>query len=553
MSLHACQIFLSMVLSVLLLNGTAASEPKSEDFGNPPVLTVVPDVLVPGRTATVFYKSDARNGQDVYLHFGFNGWNLPTSGAGSGSETIDGNLDYFVRKKMKFDAVTGQFQLLIDVPQIARALHLAFCWNVCGSGDWDNSNNKDYSRAVIFPYIGPILTWNQNTRPENGVVISFEHPVAGDGWISYWPENRADQAVRRTSSGIMKRFELTDLRPGTRYSYQVGVTPGYRSKIYSFKTLPPAAGLTAVSFLVFGDAQDNGESGQFTAVAAAMATGQQSADFIVSTGDMPWNDKPGDWWTFFDKGKDLFASKVLMPSLGNHDTPGTGSSSNHESFNYYFSHPGHQAKLSYYRFDVGPAAFFAMNSERPAELQQTGSQYLWLSRQLNARQAQQDTTLDPLWSFAYWHIPPFNAGIRHWREQFSFRPAAKLFNQSLDWHFGGHEHLFQRTKPIDFTGTAPVSKSEYGTEPGQGVGYLVVPSGGAVPEGRLVSRQLNSEARTLLMYPDVAPTVDQVPGFAGFIRVDVSGPSISLSTFGVDARGQLELIDSVQYTKPAAF
>lgn len=551
MTLFSRILFLLACFSVPLIYGNAlgaAWETQDSAAG----ITIVPEVLIPGQIATVYYTHETRKSEDVYLHFGFNGWNMPVAGTGAGSETINGNLNYFSRRKMQFDSVKGQFFLTIDIQQSSRALHLAFCWNRCAGSDWDNNNGKDYSRPVQFPYIGPILTWNQNVKPDDGIVVAFEHSEAGAGWINYWPENKFAQMKHQTSTGPMHRFELGGLQAATRYSYQVGVGNAFQSKVYSFKTLPAAATLDALSFLVFGDAQDNGESGRFAAVAAAMASGHPDADFVISTGDMPWNDKPGDWWSFFDKGKELFAAKVLMPALGNHDTPGTGSNSNHESFNYYFSHPGIPANLNYYRFDVGPAAFFAMNSERPRELQPDGSQYLWLRQQMNHHRLAQGQTVGPLWSFAYWHIPPFNAGNRHWREQFTFRPVSKTFTNNLDWHFGGHEHLYQRMKPIDFRGSAPACMSEYGTAPGQGVGYLVVPSGGAFPESQLVSRQQSSEARAVLAFPDVAPTRDRVAGFAGFTRVEVTGPSISLRTFGLDAGGQSMLIDSLQYTKPAA-
>jgi hypothetical protein len=513
---------------------------------------VDPVVLQPGGTALITYHVSEPAEKSLSLHYGFNGWNHVTAGIGAGRESIDGNTNYFIRRPMTYNAQARQYQLEIEIPATARALHFVFCRDACGPGTWDNNNDNDYARPVVFPYIGPILTWDSPDASATSMVVSFEHPVAGDGWLNYWEGNRASTKISSLVRGPMHRFLLRNLKPNTRYYYQVGVGSEYRSKTFSFRTTGPSSGMHALSFLVFGDAQDNGEDGIFSRVAAAMAANHGDVDFVISTGDMPWNDKPGDWWSFFDRGRELFAAKVLMPALGNHDTPTVTSNGNHVSFNYYFQHPGQSAGVSHYRFNVGPAAFFAMNSERPSELAENGAQYRWLQSQLASRtqgQQQPGRGYLPNWSFAYWHIPPFNAGSRHWRSQNQFRAPPKMFNRVLDWHFGGHEHLYQRMRPIEAGSQGPVCGEAYGPGPGEGVGYLVVPSGGVFPNANLVPRSQNPEARSLLAFPDVATTVDAVPAFSGFTRVDIDGPAISIRTYNVTLSGRFTLVDEVSYTK----
>lgn len=541
---------LTVAALTMLAAQTALAEFRSLE--DPQKVQVEPVVLQPGGTALITYNSRRAAGKELSLHYGFNGWNHVTSGPGAGRESIDGNTNYFIRRPMTWNAQLGQFQMEIALPPTARALHFVFCWDGCGPGTWDNNNGHDYARPLVFPYIGPLLAWDTPDAAATSMVVSFEHPAAGEGWIRYWEGNRSSKLLGSFERGPMHRFYLRNLKPNTRYYYQVGVGEAFRSKTYSFRTTESFESMTDLSFLIFGDAQDNGEDGNFRRVAEAMALNHSDIDFVISTGDMPWNDKPGDWWSFFDKARDLFAAKALMPALGNHDTPGVTSNGNHESFNYYFPHPGQADGTSHYRFNVGPAAFFAMNSERPSELAEDGAQHRWLAQHLGVRSPGQQSprgAVRPLWSFAYWHMPPFNAGVRHWRGQYQFRAPAKMFNQVLDWHFGGHEHLYQRMRPIEFADQVAVCGQDYGNDPGQGVGYLIVPSGGVFPNGNLVSRAQNSDARALLAFPDVATTVDSVQTFSGFTRVDIEGSSIAIRTYNVTLSGRFSVADEISYSK----
>ena len=539
----ACQVML-LISATFTSPAAFAGMNRVEEPGR---VRIEPEVLSPGSSARVTYRNPSVKNQTVYIYYGFNGWDVPLSGAGAGQEVDTGNTNFFRKTRLQSTANAGEFQGTISIPSDAKAFHFVFCWNSCSPGQWDNSGNKDFNRPITFPYIGPLLTWNERTKADTGIVISFEHSTAGEGWLKYWKDPADEQRLKATGTGSMRRFQLTTLEPDTTYHYQVGIGSQYSSQVYSFKTLPQLDHLTRLSFLVFGDAQDNGESLRFTNVAQKMAEDHSDVQFVLSTGDLPWNDKPGDWWSFFHKAKSLFASKVVMPSIGNHDTPGTSSNTNHDSFQHYFGHPGLATNSAHYRFDVGPATFFAMNSERPTELRETGVQYKWLKRHLEAP----DNRPHPesmRWRFAYWHISPFNAGNRHWRGQYVYRAPTLLFDQKIDWHFGGHEHLYQRMKPIQMASSQPVSVPEYGVRRDQGTGYLIVPSGGAFPESALAPTSRSWELRALLAYPNVPATVNTVEAFSGFSRVNIDGSHLSLQTISV-VDDATQVIDEINYSK----
>lgn len=538
-----------MILVTSVTAGPAFAEMQIE-YGTPERVTVEPAHVTPGTPTKVIYDNPDASGRAVYVHYGVNGWNLRIGGEGAGSETDTGNLNHFVRKPMRLDPATGRFEAELTVPAGARALHFAFCFDSCRVGDWDNNGEKDYSWPVVFPYIGPVLTWNEQTHPSSGVVVAFENSWAAPAWIEYGVTGQAPRRLVSTA-GLVHRFALSGLAANTTYRYRVGVGTDFVSPYHQFKTAKTFSGLDRFSFVVFGDAQDNGENGRFGRLMDEVAAHHPDVDFIVSTGDLPWNDKAGDWWSFFDKARGLFASKVVMPAIGNHDTPTVDSSSDHRSFLRYFDLPETDAQRGYYRFTYGPAEFYAMNSERPEELAPGGVQYRWIADLLAHRTQRIQQTARPTWTFAFWHIPPFNAGERHYTQQYQHRDVAGLFDGVLDWHFGGHEHLYQRMKPIKNAGDDPEIVSRYGLSSDKGVGYLVVPSAGVPGGADLVSVADRPELRERLAFPVVARDVVRVEQFVGYTRVDIRGSAVDLKVYSLPATGDAPaaIIDRVQYDK----
>jgi hypothetical protein len=529
---------------------------------------VDPEVLVPGSSATVSYGSNENGGHPHFIHYGFNGWNLPTNGEGAGEGIDLENRNFYMHVPMTYDSVKKRYVVKVAIPSGARALHMDFCWDDCRGGKWDNNGGQDFAWPVVYPYIGPILTWNEKTQPASGVVISFETGYATEAWLEYGKQGQVPTRLA-SAKGIAHRFVLNRLASDTDYRYRVGSGLKMKSASYTFKTAKPSAGLENLSFLVFGDVQDNGEDGKFAKLVDEIVANQNNFDFILSTGDLPWNDRPGDWWTFFDKGRALFGNHVIMPAIGNHDTPTVNSNSNHSSFVRYFALPGITEEKVFYQFTFGSAEFFAMNSERPDEMVQvhglaelgsdaqaaglaaSGLQYSWLKNQLDTRNLQSPSLADTRWNFAYWHIPPFNAGMRHGSQQGQSRAVAGLFDGIVDWHFGGHEHLYQRTKPLREADRQVKIMPEYGTGPNNGVGYLIVPAGGVSPAVDLVATSAQRDSRERLAFPVVGASVNTVPGVIGYTRVDITGAAIDLRVFSIPEQGgAATVIDRTRYRKP---
>lgn len=521
------------VISILICAAalSLASPHKSDNFS---VATVTPAKASPGDQVEIVYRRPELRDRKVNLHLGFNGWGLRTSGARS--EVFQARTNWYTDVPMRWDASREAFIAPITLPVEARALHFAFCWDACLSNQWDNNNKRDYGWPVEFPYIGPILTWNDDTNPTSGVVVSFEDPSLSNAWLEYWPQGKREESIRIDDQArIMHQFVISKLRSGKRYGYRVGIGTDFTSKEYSFVTHDGSSNL---SFIALADLQDGGEWNAFAKIKPHLKDDSQSL-FYVFAGDFPWDDNPGLWWTAFASTRELLASKVIMPVPGNHDTPTTTHNANTSSFFRYFALPTSAKGIGSYDFSVGPANFLALNSETPKDFSRGGSQYRWLEKQ---KQRLQQTAKNQ-WTFAYWHTPPWDTALRHFDEQWSFRAAARLLPRTVHWHFSGHEHMYQRMLPIGINNQVVAN---YGTKPGQGTGFTVLPALGAWSATGLHPRG----GKIPLAYAGFEG--QGAIGGNGFVRVDLKGDKGTVFTFMVandETSESIHLVDQVEITK----
>jgi hypothetical protein len=509
-------------------------------------LRIEPVRLVPGQSAWIRYSPEKSLPEPVFAHFGFNGWNLELPGGSS--EVSLGNTSYFDRVQMRRDA-SGEYRAQITIPTKARALHVVFCWQECADEQWDNNHSRDYSWPVVFPYIGPIITVGNAMNPERDRVISIEDASSGDVNLVYWTKGGPVQEIK-SSAGSLHRFRLTDLTPGASYHYQFRSGSGLISEVFEFKMPGNSSNRTssAMRFLVIGDAQDSGESDRFPRLAAALKDVVDDIDFVISTGDLPWNDAPGDWWYFFDVLRPVLAKKLFMPAVGNHDTPTNNSHPDHSSFRHYFDLPYVRSDNAFHHFRMGDANFYGMNSERPEEFRPGGTQYNWLRSRLGSSASQQTDRCE--WDFAYWHIPPFNAGARHYGTQFRMRSIFEIMQGRIDWQFSGHEHLYQRFLPIEMVGKNTVQIADrYGRNSGEGLGHVVIPSVGAFPESRLIASSTNQWLRQALAFPQILPEVNETQPGIGFVMVRVEGHEFELQSWQLGRDEMLRMVDSASYRR----
>jgi len=508
-----------------------------------PAVYVTPLTLEPGGTATVHYYGELAQEDDLTLHYGFNGWNEVQGVTGLIEIDEPGNITWYGQVEMA--PVLDGFEVTVDLPTDGRALHFAFFTTDGEDETWDNNDEQDFHQSILFPYIGPFLTWTEQTPPDQGVVISYETSVPCRGTLEYGTTASLGTSIVGDEASRMHHVVLDGLSPDTEYHYRVHDSADHVSETFTFRTAPAAA--DAFRFGVLSDMQDTGEVNRWGDVAEELHDAHTDVAFLVLPGDLTASDGPGSWWTFFDRGRELFRGTVMMPVPGNHDTPGHGHDEDTSSFEGYFPLPAAAGVDVAYRFDYGNASFLAFSSEILSEFAPGGDQYGWADDEL----ADIAATGAADWVFAYWHDPPYNAGIRHAEAQQEARDLTQLFDGLVDWVLCGHEHLYQRTLPLLYE--AQLAPGDYGNAPGDGVGYIVTPPAGQGPGIAVIPPDApEAPRRDRLAYPALAADQVEVPSENGFVIVSVDGSTILIEAYGMgdhDTFVPAHVVDDIGYTK----
>jgi hypothetical protein len=506
-----------------------------------PDVWVTPTEPLPGQDVTVHYTGWLLETDSVTMRLSFNGDNK-----------IEDYKDELTCREAERNTVCSldlemqrnlqtEYRARLQLPSDARVMHMSFFEDEGDFDTWDDNDDLKYHWAVEFPSIGPYLTWTEGLDPSEGVVVNFTTDVACLGTVEFGPDETLGNEVLGEEPSTIHHITLDGLQPDTRYHYRVRDSQGRLSPIHSFETLPREP--SSYRFVVLADLQDDGEDAHFSEVVDAVIDTVPDAAFMVAPGDLAFCDRPGPWWTFFDTGEALFSTRVMLPAPGNHDL----TELSNESYRRYFpaSASGDETR---YRIDVGSASFLSLDSEDDEGLLEGSEQLLWLGAQLEALAGDADRT----WAFAFWHRPPYTVDWRHAEDMEALRPLVEHFDGVIDWHFSGHDHLYQRSIPLRWE-AEPAPSGQYGNGETDGVGYIVVPSGGDATYSRIVPEgHPRSECRQLMAYPTIEEGQSEVDSELGFVAVTLDGPSIQIETW---ALGTLEdpvpphLIDSVSYTK----
>jgi 3',5'-cyclic AMP phosphodiesterase CpdA len=150
------------------------------------------------------------------------------------------------------------------------------------------------------------------------------------------------------------------------------------------------------------------------------------------------------WEEWFEDMSALMSEVPFMPVMGNHDNSCNLSSGLCPRMFEQFALPDNDVpgkKEYWYSFDVAGAHFTMLNSEKEAGIGPESDQYIWLEDDL-----EQNGNAE--WKFAFMHKPPFSLGA-HGDDEEVKKNWVPLFDKyGVDIVFSGHEHLYERTKPL---------------------------------------------------------------------------------------------------------
>ncbi len=451
-----------------------------------------------------------------------------------------------------------------------------------------NNDEKITNTIEYTPFIGPYLTLIKVDEkgipvvlnPAENIIINYESRISDFKGKVRYKEKKSSQWIILTEDDFTEfskipekvhHITISNLKPDTIYDYQIFGNNDVLSQVYSFKTTKN--NLNESRFLLISDMQNHYEKQRWKGNADKIYQNHlNDFDFILCLGDMTsedvtYNNERYYWWkVFFDDGKSLFASKVIFPVLGNHDTPENTNlkekypayKSNAEdtlSFRKYFYFSSNMNNPDYYSFSFGNSCFIAINSEIPVFYgrfpqkdteNRREQQFNWIKNEID------NNSGNCKWSFAYSHVTPVDSGEGKKDTEFIY-PYLSYLNKKIDWYFAGHVHFNQRLRPFLIKDNKTEFKKEYGTGFNQGTGLLIIPPAGQHPRK---SESQNLEKQTAF-YPHFKGISTYETGFS---IIQTNNDFIKIRTYGTgDTEGrndlnyndkkQIKLIDEISYNK----
>lgn len=251
---------------------------------------------------------------------------------------------------------------------------------------------------------------------------------------------------------------LCGLKPDTEYSYRVG-GKGHDgkeswSKSYTFRTAPAATQADAeLVVLVLGDTR-GGEDIWKSSLERAFQIAQP--DLIVFSGDaVTFGSFQAEWDAWFTAAGDRLATQPMVIAHGNHEF---------NSINFFsqFALPGDEENFG---FDYGSIHTTVLNDTPSDASVITTSTKSFLDSDLTANASRP-------WRFVLHHKPIWSASKGHGGDA----ALKAAWEATLDQHrpdivWNGHDHTYERTRPMRYSQTQPTAN--------EGTTFVVAGSSGA--------------------------------------------------------------------------
>ena len=315
------------------------------------------------------------------------------------------------------------------------------------------------------------------------------------------------------------------LTPGRTVYYQVGGGPT-GSEVWSptetYTTAPAKGGTDTVTIGVAGDARDStGRSTQpvWHAIMARMAS--SGAHAITFSGDMVDIGIDRDQWNTWSTASDVSAGSVFISmSPGNHENeqityfanammPGA-LGVNYERYASYDYGPVHVVEFDDYDGIVSPGID---DSGYAKELE------AWIDKDLAAADANRANVP---WIITYHHHPFYSSTTQTERaaERTNVRNALQSIYDAhhVDVDFAGHDHFYERSKPI--TADAVVTTG--------GTTYVICAGAGADAYTAVAT----DKSAKIVMYTPTDSTGTYVEGLYGMLTIGKS--SLELKMYKMD-------------------
>jgi predicted phosphodiesterase len=366
------------------------------------------------------------------------------------------------------------------MPKTNKILTLLFCllfiactariFNTTNEIRLDDQGRIDLEKSPYQCYLAP-----------EKIIIGAELPEGSSANLVYWEEGypATSRSVPFESHWESIYHAIPDeLDISKSYVCAVEID-GIKSRTYPINPGSPQG--DEFSFLVLGDTRAGNALAHKKLIDEM---NRYKAAFYIHTGDFVHDaTDPDQWNEFFEIEKPLLSKMPIVPVAGNHDISDIGIYTN-----LFFR------EERFYSFEYANIMVLVIDSTIPIE--KGDRQYRYLEKEL----ARYDNSgLDHL--FVAVHHPPFSSGKHGYDMNVMDTVVPLLEKHDIVAVMSGHEHNYERTKPIN------------------GIVYLVTGGGGSP-----------------LRPVDFSSFTEKALVALHFIKITVSGESVYMQTIDINGK-----------------
>ena len=316
------------------------------------------------------------------------------------------------------------------------------------------------------------IRWGTSKNPLEGLTISWTNSTAATtdqikwGYTTAYEQGITNIVSRAGYAAATNKFfsftfpSVLSSNAIIYYSLYDSVSSTWTAQ-KTYATSPPLS-VNAFSFAAVGDSRTNVSVWNNV---STLINGKNPA-FVVFNGDIvDTGSSASQWDAWFDNGTNLINNKLILHAQGNHDVA---------SASYYqniFDLPKNNLPTTelYYSVDYGDAIFICLNSETPAD----AAQRTWLTNTLAANASKK-------WKIVSFHRPFYTVGPHAGEMDSYWNTWFKAFDDyGVDLILTGHDHLYERFKPINRNVSTTVPVANYGSLTGEGRCQVVCGGAGA--------------------------------------------------------------------------
>ena len=365
------------------------------------------------------------------------------------------------------------------------------------------------------------IRWGSSNGPLNGLTITWSNNGATDsiawGYTTSYEKGHFSGTKRAGySSGIsFFKYAFPTVTANATIYYKLYDSNGHTWTTQKTYTTAPDPNLNVYSFAALGDCRDY----PATLTTISNLVSARKPAITLFNGDLTLTGTSASQYnTFFTACANFLQNNLVYHAEGNHDSYNTSLFSN------LWDIPVTNGSNLYYSVRYGNTLFITLNTCDPSN----ATQLTWLQNTLSSAAA--DPTI--VWKIVSLHHAFFTVG-NHAGDMNSYRSTIwKAFDDhGVDIVFTGHDHNYQRSKPVNLNVSSTSPVAQYGS--GAGQGRCEVVSGGA--GAGLYTQGSTADAWAINLFNSTY----------NYVFCDVNGCKISLKAYDQNNA----IIDSVTFNK----